>query len=240
MKSLIVSDLHGSFDHSWIKDAKEAGIERLVCLGDYDEPKVLKQVLDLKMKKIVLIGNHDYHLCRGLNLTSNDLHNEIDYYDLWEDTPEAKFVIDASAKPIRKKGLRAGIKIYESINGKRVVYVHGGLCSSFPELNNDLDPYLWARLLHHPHESNILPNFLRMKKENIDIMFRGHDHKQALITGDNRDLSLPILEGDVNVLLEETKFEKGKRYIVCLGKFMQGSYAVYDSSNQSVKFGTMK
>jgi predicted phosphodiesterase len=224
---------------SIIDDAKRAGIERLVCLGDYDEPKVLKQVFDLKMKKIVLIGNHDYHLCRGLNLTSSDLHNDIDYYDLWEDTPEAKFVLDASEKQIRKKGLRAGIKIYESINGKRVVYVHGGLYSSFPELNNDLDPYLWARFFHHPHESNLLPNLLKMQKENIDIMFRGHDHKQALIIGNTRDLSSPVMkEGDC--LYNGINFERGKRYIVSLGKFSQGSYAVYDSSNQSVKFGTMK
>jgi len=109
MKSLIVSDLHGSFNPSWIKDAKEAGIERFVCLGDYDEPKVLRQILDLKMKKIVLIGNHDYHLCRRINLTSPELDNDVDYYDLWEDTPESKLVIDASfGRSIRKKGLILG------------------------------------------------------------------------------------------------------------------------------------
>ena len=238
MKSLVISDLHGSFMPSIIDDAKKAGIERLVCLGDYDEPKILKQVLDLKMKKIVLIGNHDYYLCRGLNLTSSDLHKDIDYYDLWEDTSEAKFVLNASEKQIRKKGLKAGIKIYESINGKRVVYVHGGLCSSFFEENN-IPVEIWARFLQQKYRSDIITNLLRMQKEKIDIMFRGHDHKPALITGYNRDLSLPILEGDTNVLLEETKFEKGKRYIVCLGKFMHGSYAIYDSSKQSVKFGTM-
>jgi len=238
MKSLIVSDLHGSFNPSWIKDAKEAGIERLVCLGDYDKPEVLRQILNLKIKKIVIIGNHDYHLCRGINLISPELDKNINYYDIWEDTPESKLVIDASfGKSVRKKGLRVGIKICESINRKKVVYVHGGLYSSFPEIKNDLDPYLWARLLHHPYESNILPNFLRMTKENIDIMFRGHDHRQAVLSWSKKDL-FPMRMADSH-LYEGIKFERGKKYIVSLGKLNNVSYAVYDSSKQGVKFGHM-
>jgi len=236
MKSLIVSDLHGSFNPSWIKDAKEAGIERLVCLGDYDKPNLLKEILKIKMKKIILIGNHDYHLCRGINLTSPELDNDVDYYDLWEDTPEAGFINEASRKQIRKNGLRAGIKICEVINGKRVVYVHGGLCSSFFKERN-IPEELWTRLLHPPYESDILPNFLRMTKEKIDVMFRGHDHKQAVLSWSKKDLFPMCMEN--SHLYEGIKFERGKKYIVSLGKLDNVSYAIYDSFRQSVKFGHM-
>lgn len=68
-------------------------------------------------------------------------------------------------------------------------------------------------------------------------MFRGHDHKQAVISWTKKDL-FPIRMRDEQ-LYGGIKFEAGRRYIVSLGKLDNVSYAVYDSSRQSVRFGHM-
>lgn len=231
MKSLILSDFHGRCPLKFIKAQRRKGIDRLVSLGDYDDPEILEGILDLDMDKILLVGNHDYNFVNGEVLSSGYLEKSAqEYFEDWERSPDAKdFVLglgDVNAKRARK---RNGYKVVGRVGDLRAAYIHGSLAK-------EGDDYLvWGRLCEK--DWTIRENFRQMQKLRYDVLIRGHDHMAAAISLNKGDQAY---HGEINLESDNPVILSGdKRYILGMGSFVEGDYAVLDDSDMSLKYGNI-
>jgi len=241
MRRLVISDLHGLFPRFLIDRALSKGIEELVCLGDLDDPDVLRHLLEIKMNKILVMGNHDVHLCKELGIESSDLPKDNEYYfDLWRKSPrERQYVLEALKIFTGNPGQTRGIRVVEQVGNKKICYVHGALVD--PTLENEgeeeFSPYLLGRMLNDWDYSKKRANFIQMMRENFWILFRGHDHMQDVFSIDANDVFQGEIREEINIDWR-IKLSREKRYIINMGRVGNGSYAVFDDSNLEVRFGT--
>lgn len=232
MKSLIITDMHGKDPIGLVEYHVAKGVERLVCLGDYDIPQVLEKIRKLNMPKILLVGNHDYH-----HVTYRDIKSKLmrlsreEYEDLWDDYPAEKdFIKEAIAKNTQD----AGIIVTGKAGKRNLVYVHASLLDWDAEETGL--PHIWGRFVD---ESKIVENFRAMQKQNYDIMFKGHDHVSRVLTRAKTDTQ----ENPV-VLERGVSFEPNPKvllginslHIVSVGAFYQGEYAIFDDKKAEVTF----
>ena len=230
MKTLLVSDLHGKNPASFIKEKIKEGITKLVCLGDYDYPEILEDILGIDVEKIMCIGNHDYDIVNGIDFYSPLLEDSLeDLRKKWNESRKAKdFVLKTSKIGFKAPGKKKGLKVVERIHGKKVAYVHGTLvdyCSN---------PFVWGRLESNLSEGRLRDNFREMVRKNYWILFRGHDHVaevDSLGYKENTYRGKIIREKD-----EKIKFKKNKRYIVSLNGFFRGNYAIFDNEKKEFQF----
>lgn len=222
MKSLIISDLHGIFYSSMIEDAEKFGIKRLICLGDYDDPQLLRTLRNIDMDKIILPGNHDWALCTGYDFHSQNVEDCEKVAEEWDKFPEE-----------RKYILEAKNTFEERIKEKRVCYLHGALAPD-SSMENDVTADLWGRI--QDDELKLAENFKRMNRNGYWILFRGHDHyKNVFSIEKNFRIHKDELAGGLTkVILGENR-----KYIVTVGTLQWGNYCVFDSEIPSIRFGTM-
>lgn len=238
MKTFIASDFHGNNPTGLVRSlVKNEGIGRAVFLGDYDEPEILRDILDLEIDKIVLIGNHDYDFCFGEYISSPNLKRPLEeYWRLWGETVEGKY----GRKCVEiTKGIKRGMKAVRRIGNKRAVYVHGSLVSVQCE---ESPTEVWGRILYGDYgftrERRVICNFREMKKENYWVMFRGHDHFPITFSTNIRDYSENIKQ--VNSSIEDTILKKGDMHIVSVGAFVEGEYSVFDDKTRKLEYRNAK
>ncbi len=236
MKSIIISDLHSVSPVDLVRKVqKEEGIKRAVFHGDYDDPKVLKEILDLDIDKIVLIGNHDHaHVMEDEINSSRLRHSCEEYWGMWGGSEEmSDFVCDSARMKVGKK---RGLRVVERIKGKKAVYVHGTI--AVDPLHPHQTPELWGRLVDHDAHDNsqvsrLIRNFQEMRKRDYWIMFRGHDHFSGVASlREGYDLKkLVSFNGD-----NPCKFRGNTRYVVSVGGFYEGKYALFDDKKMTIEF----
>lgn len=234
MKTAIMSDFHSVSPIECVKRLHGDGIERFAFLGDYDEPSVLRDILDLDVDKIVLVGNHDYEFVRGKEVFSPKLKSRpSDYIEKWADCPEGKFIENSSTI---YRGRKRGMKVIDR-SKRPTVYVHGCLVNGVAwEVRI---PEIWGRL-NNPRVPEITDeqrrfyNLREMKKKNYDIMFRGHDHFNGIVSALKKNDFRH--SGGIDFSQFGMDLEKNKRYIVSVGAFCEGKYAIYDDVAGNVRF----
>jgi predicted phosphodiesterase len=236
MKTFIASDFHGKNPVPLVQSlAKSEGIERAVFLGDYDEPKILRDIMDLEMDKIVLMGNHDHDFCFGRQVYSSNLRKPLkEYWKMWGETVEGKYGRECAKIT---KGIKRGLKVVRRIGDKRAVYVHGSLVSIRSE-----DPSeVWGRILHgdwgFTKERRLICNFREMKKDDYWTMFRGHDHFSVVFSTNKKDYNENV--NQINSSIDNVVLKKEDMNIVSVGAFVEGEYALFDDSTRELKFKNM-
>lgn len=236
--------MHGRDPRPIISHArKHDGIEKLVCLGDYDSPYVLEKILNLKIPKIVLIGNHDYHLVLEYPKPKEDRvyisSSHLPYYESqayeklleeWQAHKKAKRFVEECSKV--KCGRKKGIKVVERIDGERIAYIHAALTKDPPE--KGMPPNLWRRIIDENltvRSYRVSSMFSEMKENDYFITFRGHDHTYAVF-------SIPRMLDPLKFqfsldLSERINLSKNKRYIVSVNScsnFNKNQYLIFDTS----------
>ncbi len=108
MKTLIASDFHSVNPVGLVRRLQYDGeIDRFVSLGDYDEPGILRDILNLEIDKIVLCGNHDHSFVFNKGIRSeNMIYGFDDYVRLWQNSKMADYVVEnTNIARGRKRGL---------------------------------------------------------------------------------------------------------------------------------------
>ena len=245
MKTLIISDLHGENPSEFISQQIKQGIEKLVALGDYDAPEILEYLLDdLGIPKIILIGNHDYDLARGIHVESNFLKAPSQHYiALWrngEFSRAREFVLKNGKLRDNKDETMGGLIALEKLNEKKIVYVHASLPSPDKEGKEKIREMLWRRMVDSETSDSDdeatfyghFRNFELMARKNYWLMFRGHGHFSGVLSQDASDIKGAFkLEEEMSLKLNESK-----RYIVNIGSFRLGDYAVFDSETMTIEY----
>jgi len=225
MKTLLIADTHGKNPSNFIRQMIDKKIEQVVFLGDYDTPKILKRSKEIELRKKIIVGNHEFHYVYGVELRGNLMESSSNsYVSLWDENPlEKKFILDA----ILGKITYAGLTLEEEIeDGSKIAYCHGGIVSKNSS-RTEIVESIWQRA-KCPEDIEI--NFKKMKEKNYSILFRGHDHEHFTIF-------LNGLSSLIGKSIEnKIKLLNGNRYIVSVGSFYYGDYAIFDSKSREIEY----
>lgn len=251
MKTLILSDIHKRNPFKLIERKLKEGIDRVISLGDIDNPEILEEFLSLKIKNYALIGNHDYPFVYSFK--NGALHESIAAFDWTEEEIKNKHE-KWKASPVLKEYSREwlsrinaneqeGFQLSENLEDKTIVYLHGLLYS--PRLDNRFVDQIWGslRTLGGRINDNLLnQNFLEMQQKDYWIMFRGHDHKrdmQSIGMNENPFMN-PIWQANLtSEKYGKKKLEENRRYLITIGAFSWGDYMVFDSETKELEFGSL-
>lgn len=223
-----MSDFHSTNPCDIVKTLHKQGrIDRAAFLGDYDEPSILEEILDLKIDKMVLAGNHDYSFVADEEIYSPKLFRTFDeYVELWEKHKKAKKFVQDSEKT--EKGLKKGLKVVRRHQGKKVCYVHGSLADEDLDIGEQ-----WGRLIddYGLLPSKITENFQKMQEQDYWILFRGHDHMRTAFKNSKDNTYYGIYE-----TMEETKFrlDKKYRYVISIPPHYLGYATLFDDEKMEV------
>lgn len=247
MKTLILADIHRKNPFDLINKKIEEGIERIISIGDVDEPEILEELLTLNISKEILIGNHEYPFIHSFR--NGILHRSIELFG-WQDEDikmkykkwhESKILSDYAKKTLA--GIRGNdwdYQFFEQLGDKKIAYIHGLFYSA--DLDLGLSSPLWGSLKNSQGRTNgdlLNHNLLFMQDQDYWVTFRGHDHKKDLQSiGINEN---PFMAGtwEHNISTEKKHkitLDLNRRYIATVGAFTWGDYAIFDSEKKTVDF----
>lgn len=223
MKIMLMTDMHGENPREAIdREQKDTKLDKIVFLGDYDTPEVVRDLRKIKTKKNFVVGNHELHYIFGLEIRGTLMKGSWkDYVALWKRNP-------------REYGFMEDLMIYgngfilEDIleDKRKIAYCHGGIVDS-DSPDSDAPGYVWQRMYS---EENLVANFAKMIEKKYCVLFRGHDHCSAVASLDKKTGKVTTPVG------ERVKLAKNKRHIVSVGAFYHGDYALFDSQTRYVDF----
>jgi len=219
MLTAIMSDFHSLNPMKVIERLKQQGVERFAFLGDYDNPEILEQLLELEADKLFVPGNHDAAFVRGEEIYSPELTmGWQEYTNLWKQHPRARdFVLKQS---------ESGLKLEKRFGGRKIVYVHGLLTDCDAEGH----PNLWGRITN---SLSSLENLKRMSQGNYWLMIRGHDHYPSVSS--LHKTRCKSGKGLKEHWQSEIRLDTERRYIISLGSFKKGHYSILNSRNLTLK-----
>lgn len=237
MKYAIVADLHSVSPEPVLGEG-----DRVIALGDYDNPKILEDLLRIP-DAVICIGNHDHRLV--VEYQFPNIHKEWlgsyflpapktkEYFRLmkrWNNNETARRYVEAEAS--ERNGL-VGLKEIE-LSGKKVACIHSSLirgesldrapCSLWTKMSND---WVYGE------------NFRQMRAREYWLLLRGHSHcSSAVSVPDNADLSRESFSMNRCKMEFDNKFtlDGNRMYLLSLGIFRWGEYAVYDSETGEFEF----
>lgn len=226
MKIFIASDFHGKDPTNLVKTlANKNLIQKAVFLGDYDEVSILKNIWNLEIKKLILIGNHEYEFARKSNKVGFiDGVTKMQYWKMWGNTQAGNFARNGPKR------------IEEKLFNKKIIYLHGSLVDA---CESETPSEIWGRLhdFHQygfTHERRIECNFNEMKKNDYWIMFRGHDHKQEIYST-KRDKYLGHYS-QIKKTSQDTLLNKEDMNIISVGPFEENQYCIFNDETLELKF----
>jgi len=238
MKYVLIGDLHGTELGDLEMALSFEDIDVLVCTGDFDQVKTIRQFMDLEEKyqragkKVIKVpGNHDHAILNNLGITSgtlnkqgktsSELHNE-----LISNSIAHKYI----EKLVNPRNNEAEFFLDESRYGKefKTIVMHGaydGDLSGYFNCPEDIKN-LWFRL---ETEEDYAKNFDIMNKENKNykIMIRRHNHNADYVYNDSENGIIshtPENGGEVYRLL------KNRQYIINPGALFNGFFAIIDTN----------
>jgi hypothetical protein len=223
MKRGILTDLHSISPTLFVDRMRRQGIDGFAFLGDDDDPGVLREILDLQYDKVIVPGNHDYGFCMDMEFSSKDVGNRFgELVRKWKIYDEREFVIDAIDA---LEGEKEGIRIVRPEVFGNVIYTHS-------QIGPTVFSSFWDRLaIPITNADAICDNFLEMGKRDAKIMFRGHDHVNRIFSGNlgGEDFMIHNFSHGKPFV-----FERDRRYIVSVGAFKVGDFAIFDNEHRSV------
>lgn len=237
MRYVLISDLHSRSPERVLGEG-----DRVIALGDYDNPEVLERLLGIE-GAVVCIGNHDHWLVtewkysqdyrRGLKKRGLPEFGSLEYLELmesWQKSFRAREYVEREA---RGQGDVAGLKTCD-IAGRRIACVHSSLLRG--ECSERMPCSLWTKPIN---DYVIGENFRQMQKMRYWLLLRGHSHMASAISVDgNADL------GKDRFSMNDCKMEFGRRfrlnedrrYVISVGGFFEGEYAVLDDEALEIEF----
>lgn len=223
MKTLLLADLHYRDPSDLVKKLQDQEeIQRAIFLGDYDNPEIIKKISKLEIPKIILWGNHE----------------DEEWLELKKQPSKASYI-----RVLKSQLSKISGEIYqEKINNKKIIYCHGTLTEA-----EGLNPLLWGSLFQSKQSGNLSEleakkhevdlNFEEMSRRGSDILVRGHDHIQKVLSWDKQTYNFTeeINNGDIFL-------DPEKQHIINIGRFgnhipnKYGSrYAILDTENWIIK-----
>jgi predicted phosphodiesterase len=231
MKTLILTDMHSEDPFNLIDGEILKGIEKVVFLGDCDDPSFIKRFLELHVQKRFIIGNHDLYHSIGAIIESPDLElHPRGYRALWNLYPNEKnLILDNWCN---KNHSDIGASVLEKIGRRKVVYTHG---SMLPESPTDIihDRLITGDLKQDNQKRKRL--IQKMHNLGIGIHFRGHDHLSAVWRIEGNSYAREDINGPIH-------FRSNRRYIATIGsfrltpRFSKRQYAVFDENKMDLHF----
>ncbi len=235
MKTLLISDMHGKSPSEFIeKQIKEDGIHQLACLGDYDTPQVLQEILGINIPKIILVGNHEWHYVHKYPLKGSHMnHNLEEYQKMWSGGkyPKEREFIQTAIRQI-KRNRKSGTILEDKVAGRKVAFAHASLVN-LQTTHSRADDCVWARM---EDPLNAFLNFNEMGEKNYWIFFRGHDHKHNVLSIATKNKRYEVEKNDGIPLNGILPLDEDRSYIATIGAFMQGKYAILDSTKKTLEF----
>lgn len=237
MKDLLLTDLHGHAPVKLIRRYAGRTVDRVICLGDFDNPQILEYLLDIDLDKIIVLGNHDYCHARGEVLGGMPRNmGAMSSYLMWLKCKRARdFVLDKT-QDIEAVDDRSGLRVITTLGGRNILYVHG-LLAGHPGDDPTLSCYIWGRLFPHTN-AKLEINFVAMLNQNFWMMVRGHDDFATI-------WSLVVEGSEAKMTRELTglgklKLDMEKHYIVSLGSFLHGHFALMDRDKLTIEFKQLR
>jgi predicted phosphodiesterase len=234
MKNLIITDVHEENPFPLIERARAKGIERVIFLGDIEHPRLLRDLHRLK-NRIIVLGNHEYSYSDDNIPISGDTEDQDKYARLWKIYQDEK---RRCVNFFENKNLSnendGGCVVVKNMFEKRVCFLHGLLVGGV-YLEH---PFIGGRLLADREHKVKRENLREMKKQNIDILFRGHDHQSYISSSASEEID----ETDFPVHLEtgsfgtRLAFSPERKYIVSVGKFKDEHCVILDDSSGEILF----
>lgn len=227
MKNIILSDLHSGNPFDVLE---RESFDRAVFLGDYDNPLLLEQILEID-NNIILTGNHDHAFSTGLKISSpRMLGSYEEYYRAWHTHDKARdFVLESIHI---KRGRKKGLSVVETSESGKHVFVHAGIKAN--PVYGLYIPELWDRLIDEEacfSKSAVSYIFRLMQQRRYDVVFRGHDHFSGVFS-----LKKYKPASQFSIEDEREGVLKGKRYIVNIGEFRRGEYVLFDDETGEFEF----
>lgn len=233
MKDLLITDLHGRPPVNLIRNMQESGLDRVICLGDVDNPQLIEYLLDLNIETSIILGNHDYHHARGEVLGGMPKGmGAFSSFLMWMKCARTREFVLSKSSDLSVIDSQHGIRVVRQVRGRDVLYVHALLAGHDTDLP-ELPCYLWSRLFPHTN-AKLERNFLEMLAQDYWVMFRGHDDVNAVwsltVNGETADITRELTGQGMHVL------DLNQRYIVSIGSFLHGHYAVFDHNTLELEF----
>ena len=210
MRTLVIGDIHGRYEAllEVLKKSKfDKEKDRLICLGDivdggYDTFKVVEELLTINNFTLVL-GNHDHwfmeHISWGFcselwiqqggkNTVESYGGKVIGYNGIMDDAnlDTSDLNIPVTHQDLFNKG-----KYFhkETINGKKMLFVHGGFNIEKPIEKQTAQYVMWDRDLFKVHA-------LKGNIDGYDDIFVGHTATDTVIEG----TMTPLTRNNVTLL----------------------------------------
>lgn len=240
MKYAIFGDIHGKELGDLEKALKSEKVDTLVCTGDFDQVKTIRQFMDLEEKYrkegkqvITVPGNHDHAILDNLVMDSATLRRQgkNSYQlsvELKQDPIAHKYIqqLVNSTIPLQKN-TQKNLFIDENQFGKEYLttVVHGGYegnTANFPGCPPEVKE-MYNRL---KTEEDYIKNFEVMKKRGEKIMIRGHDHfpDYSFVSANNRLVSHSPF--GINT---EFRLFNDEQHIINPGPLFSGYFATIDT-----------
>jgi predicted phosphodiesterase len=247
MKTLILADIHRKNPFDLINKKRAEGIDRIISIGDIDEPEIIEKLLTLNMPKEILIGNHEYPFIYSFR--NGILHRSIELFEWTDEEIKVKYekwhkskILSDYAKKILSevKGNDWDYQFFEELGDKRITYLHGLFCSATLDLG--LPSPLWGSLKTSQGRLNgelLNHNFLFMQDQDYWVTFRGHDHKKDLQSIGINENPFMTSTWEHNISTEKkhkVSLDVNRRYIATVGAFTWGDYAILDSQKKTIDF----
>jgi hypothetical protein len=220
MKTIFIADNHGRSCRALVEREMENGVRKLVSLGDYGTPKVLREILALPIEKKIIIGNHEYHHCIG------EFIGQDGYRDLWNNDKEMKNFILQNSIVDRKNN--AGFILEDRLAGRDVVYAHASIESG---VNAWGYRHLWDFFEGEKHGEELSRNFKIMEEKDFWLFFRGHEHYPCVWSFKNKQIKRDFSCFDAPIILSQDS-----KYIVTLDLYKNRRYATFDDEKRELEF----
>jgi len=235
MKYAIIGDIHGRDLGDLEKALKFEKPDSLICLGDFDQVKSIRQFMDLEKrflergKEVIKVpGNHDYALLNNFGISSRTLNQQggsiLEFHqELIEDIVAHKYFFE-----FVNSGNKKEIFLDENIFSKdyKTIIIHGavgGDLSSFPRCPEKIKD-LWFRLRT---KEDYKKNFKIMGEEGYNVMIRGHDHDAVYVYEDSTGKLVPNLPWETGPRYE---LDLDKKHVINPGALFDGSFAMIDTN----------
>lgn len=234
MKYGIFGDMHGTSLGKLERRLEKECVEVVICLGDFDQVRTLKNFIELERKflargggVIKVPGNHDHEILKEGSIFSETLRRQ------GKNTHclHREFKNDPVALAYLEKLVDSDHKVVLNLDEKRfgkkyrTIVVHGGFgvgdLSGWPDCPSKVKD-LWDRL---SYTWNYRENFKAMVKKSHRIMIRGHDHDPIYSYLDGNKPSILRAEPGSSF-----KLLKDRRHIINPGALFDGCFAIIDTS----------
>ncbi len=244
MKTLIFTDIHGKSLAPLEEIVLDEKVESIICLGDFDTNETVHEYLSFRKKwlsegKTVssVCGNHDVWNYFKLPMNIHSL--PLSSMELQEQIHADAEVLDFYREILPKTqhqfsfGKRNAIALHGAFFGKNIVFYHP-LPDKLRKIVPDstmwqyLFDYSWVAGDNAPLKYIVEENFQEMKQKGVSIIFRGHDHASLAIA----DSPYEALYDEYQEVLLHAK----RDYIINIGAWVHGKYALYDEEKQRVYF----